>query len=129
MRQPPPFSNTQGVCVFVALSEDLITVDIDIPLTLPVAGTSSFTVSCNVVLPERFIYLPTIRWSHDEVGESSIPADSSNRISATMTGDFSAELTFSPVTVNDTSTYYCIVSVGVFNVRAARQYHHTVSSK
>lgn len=106
----------------------MVNVGVVVPSSPAVAGEPSYTVSCVVTLPDRFIYQPRIVWSHNEAGNDLV-TQPNGAPSFVMTGNFSADLTFSPVVVSDEGPYYCVVFIEQLNVTAVKQYDHSVLSK
>ena len=88
-----------------------MTVNISSPLT-PTAG-DSFNMTCNVIVPERFVDKPTaIIWSYDMDSTQQVNEENSDAFVTNFTQNgslFFSHLTLSPVKTSDSRRYYCSV--------------------
>ena len=94
-----------------------MTVSITSPLT-PTAG-DSFNMTCNVIVPERFVDKPTaIIWSYDLARTQQVIEDNTDAFVTNFTQNgrlFFSHLIFSPVKTSDARRYYCSVIFETLN--------------
>ena len=87
-----------------------MTVSITSPLT-PTAG-DSFNMTCNVIVPERFVDKPMAIWSYDLARTQQVIEDNTDAFVTNFTQNgslFFSHLTLSPVKTSDARRYYCSV--------------------